>query len=450
MNQIAFLVDLADFYPIMYDILWSLSFHTGIQEQLRSNEILRGKLERMEKTCSNDAMQKILFGLRWNLDSNLPSIDTHPIDKFDMMISYSHKDKEICGQIYDELLRRGYRVWIDFNEMHGNVMDAMAHAIEQSRLIILCISGEYQRSNYCRAEAQYAFKRQLKIVPIVVQKSYKPDGWLLFLISGLLYVDFIKYPFAQAVQMLLNEFQTSHRPMNPPLESLNEQDSGTASSVSLTIDRPREIREWTVNDVQQWLLEHKLFQMAQLLRDVNGSSLIYLTQSMSNSVSQDYASLFEQDSMQKTGRALSLIELARFRSLIDEELYLSVKVKRWYSNTCCPVMWIISSIGSTVWWIATSVFGSISGSHFHRWFEFFLFTSIWIVKENSHSLLWQTCPRTKAEHCVRRRTRRQTDQLFLRGSQTRLDHSCRHEFRSLSTFERQCQFNGNTFTTCSP
>lgn len=333
MNQIALLVDLVDFYPIMYDILWSLSFHAGIQEQLRSNEILRGKLERMERTCSNDAMQKILFGLRWNLDSNLPSIETQPADKFDMMISYSHKDKEICGQIYDELLRRGYRVWIDFNEMHGNVMDAMAHAIKQSRLIILCVSEEYQRSNYCRAEAQYAFKRQLKIVPIVVQKSYKPDGWLLFLISGLLYVDFIKHPFAQAVQMLLNEFQTSHRPTNPPLESPNEP-----ASVSLATERPREIREWTVNDVQQWLLEKKLFQMAQLLTDVNGSSLIYLTQLMSNSVSQDHAALFQQDSMQKTGRALSLIELARFRSLIDDELHLCVKAKRWYSDTCCPVM----------------------------------------------------------------------------------------------------------------
>ena len=274
-------------------------------------------------------MRKILFGLRWNLNSNASSADTHSVDKFDVMISYSHKDKLICGQIYEELLRRGYRVWIDFNEMHGNVMDAMAQAIEQSHSIILCISEEYQRSNYCRAEAQYAFKRQLNIVPIVLQKSYKPDGWLLFLIAGLLYVDFTKYAFEQAMQMLLSEFQTSRRMSDPPVET---------SSISPSNERPRQVRQWTVNDVQQWLVERKLFQMAQLLTDVDGLGLIYLSRLMSNSVSQDYLLLFQQDSIQRTGRALSLIELARFHSLLDGELHILAKTKRWKLPSCCEVM----------------------------------------------------------------------------------------------------------------
>ena len=42
------------------------------------------------------------------------------------MISYSHNDKEIYKKLYIELIQIGYRVWINFDQMHGNIMDAMA------------------------------------------------------------------------------------------------------------------------------------------------------------------------------------------------------------------------------------------------------------------------------------------------------------------------------------
>ena len=142
------------------------------------------------------------------------------------MISYSHKDKALCKQLYEELTKAGYRIWIDFDQMHGNVMDAMAQAIEQSHTIIICMSEEYRKSNYCRAEAHYAFQRQRKIVPVLLQKHYRPDGWLLFLIGQLLYVDFIKYEFARAMEMLLKELksedvaETDASPIHPKEEDI--------------------------------------------------------------------------------------------------------------------------------------------------------------------------------------------------------------------------------------
>ena len=63
------------------------------------------------------------------------------------------------------MIKDGYRVWIDYDQIHGNIMDAMAQAIEQSKAILICMSEQYRRSNYCRAEAHYAFQRQLKLVP---------------------------------------------------------------------------------------------------------------------------------------------------------------------------------------------------------------------------------------------------------------------------------------------
>src|SRR5205085_7334604 len=103
--------------------------------------------------------------------------------------------------------KAGYRIWIDFDQMCGNVMDTMAQAIEQSNTVIICMSEEYQRSSYCRAEAHYAFQRQRKIVPAILQQHYKPDGWLLFLIGQLFYVDFNKHEFNRAMKMLFKELK---------------------------------------------------------------------------------------------------------------------------------------------------------------------------------------------------------------------------------------------------
>ncbi len=32
-----------------------------------------------------------------------------------IMISYSHEDTEFCKQLYDELIKRAYDIWVDFN-----------------------------------------------------------------------------------------------------------------------------------------------------------------------------------------------------------------------------------------------------------------------------------------------------------------------------------------------
>ncbi|CAF3842821.1 unnamed protein product [Rotaria sordida] len=201
-NKIPLLIDLCDEYPMTFDILWALSFNSSIQQQLQSNQLFMMKLAQIEHDSSDESMRKIVNGILWNLNSNHEEyavLKNHDNTTFDIMISYSHKDEQICKQLYDELVRAGYRVWIDFDHMHGNVMDAMAQAIEQSRIIIICMSEHYRRSNYCRAEAQYAFQRQLKMVPILLQKYYKPDGWLSFLTAQLLYIDFTKHDFSHAI-----------------------------------------------------------------------------------------------------------------------------------------------------------------------------------------------------------------------------------------------------------
>jgi hypothetical protein len=321
---------MCDQYCIAFDIIWGLSFNQDIQQQLRSSSSFMSKLSHIAKETDDEQMRKSIHGILWNLEIHHEDRSTSDIDDkktFDIMISYSHKEKVLCTQLYEELGRAGYRVWIDFDQLHGNIMDAMAQAIERSHTIIICMSEEYRKSNYCRAEAHYAFQRQRKIVPVLLQKHYKPDGWLLFLIGQLLYVDFIKYEFGRAMEMLFKELKAEDiceinvRPMHPKVDTHTVVSStavilSKASSPSIT---PQNILEWTQSQVQQWLGEHNLIQMSHLLTDYDGRSLVYLNKYMKNGQPQQILSLLQEDSVRRTNKSISLIEISRFQSLMDQQ-----------------------------------------------------------------------------------------------------------------------------------
>jgi len=330
-KKIPLLIEICDQYPIVYDVLWALSFNQDIQQQLRSSSTFMSKLAHFAKENDDEQMRKVTHGLLWNLKSHhkdLPTPENSDGKSFDIMISYSHKDKILCQQIYEELIKTGSRVWIDFDQMHGNVMDAMAQAIERSHTVIICMSEDYRKSNYCRAEAHYAFQRQCKIVPVLLQKHYKPDGWLLFLIGQLLYVDFIKHEFSRAMEMLFKELRAEVSPdVNVlPVQPVENTDvaphticivSSLNGSASLTFSE--NILEWTQTQVQDWLIRHNLVQMSRLLTDYDGRSLVYLSKYMKSCQTQQILNLLQKDSLRRTKEDVSLIELSRFHSLMDEQ-----------------------------------------------------------------------------------------------------------------------------------
>ena len=120
------------------------------------------KLSHLATECNNEKIRKIADGILWNLELDYnkgrQTLEVKDENTFDIMISYSHKEKVLYKQIYDGLVNSGYRVWIDFDQMHGNAKGAMAHAIKQSKTVIICMSEHYQKRNYCRVEAQYTFQ----------------------------------------------------------------------------------------------------------------------------------------------------------------------------------------------------------------------------------------------------------------------------------------------------
>lgn len=59
--------------------------------------------------------------------------------------------------------------------MHGNLLDAMADAIENSSIFLMCLTEKYKDSPSCRLECEYAYQRKKKIIPLLFQANYKPE-----------------------------------------------------------------------------------------------------------------------------------------------------------------------------------------------------------------------------------------------------------------------------------
>ncbi|CAF4001788.1 unnamed protein product [Rotaria sordida] len=89
-------------------------------------------------------------------------------------------------------------------------MIGIANAIENSEHVLICMSNTYKQSVYCQSEAHYAYERGCRLIPILIESNYKPDGWLGIIVSGKIYVEFAEIDFHLAYNKLKNEITARH------------------------------------------------------------------------------------------------------------------------------------------------------------------------------------------------------------------------------------------------
>ena len=135
-----------------------------------------------------------------------------------IMISYEWGYQQNVLLLADCLQALGYKVWLDVNDMSGalllcttavlppvrrasrraaghtqpawhagSTLEAMADAVERAGAIICCVSPKYKNSQACRTEAEYAFQKQKRVIPVIMERGFKPSGWLGALVGTLLY-----------------------------------------------------------------------------------------------------------------------------------------------------------------------------------------------------------------------------------------------------------------------
>ncbi|CAF4590336.1 unnamed protein product [Rotaria sp. Silwood2] len=190
-----------------------------------------------ENTSSDQFdLQRAAEGLLWKLEREDEAVAKPIIStsyNYDIMISYSHKDKELCLQIHEKLVKDGFNVWVDRDCLRGSTMVGIANAIENSEYVLICMSNRYKESVYCQSEAHYAFERGCHLIPIMLETNYKPDGWLGIIVSGKIYVNFTEVEFKSAYDKLKNEIiEQRHKCLIKSSTKSKEKDLVEMGSIS--------------------------------------------------------------------------------------------------------------------------------------------------------------------------------------------------------------------------
>jgi hypothetical protein len=95
-------------------------------------------------------------------------------------------------------------------------MEIIAKAMENSELVIICMSDSYKRDNHCQAQAECALISKRPLLPLVVHSGYKHDGWLSSIIKNIIYIDFGTDDFKVASKLLLKEVKQRQRREEEP------------------------------------------------------------------------------------------------------------------------------------------------------------------------------------------------------------------------------------------
>ena len=54
----------------------------------------------------------------------------------------------------------------------------MSDAIDNADVMLYGVSEKYKESGNCRLEANYAHQQDVDMIPLLVEKDYRPKGWL--------------------------------------------------------------------------------------------------------------------------------------------------------------------------------------------------------------------------------------------------------------------------------
>ncbi|CAF1178736.1 unnamed protein product, partial [Didymodactylos carnosus] len=191
-------------------------------EKLKNNDLLIDKLVSLSNEETDNAsiliktikkMKKKAAALMWNIGNEQASIlkrkekekqqsrtttdetigelflpEYQLSDTFDLIISYCYIDKQICHKIYNRLMAtNSYRIWINKD---NNSSGLQLQAINNSKMVLVCMSSKYRESQTCMTEIEYANKQKRPIIPLLVESKYKPKGWLNVMIGSQGNIDF--------------------------------------------------------------------------------------------------------------------------------------------------------------------------------------------------------------------------------------------------------------------
>ncbi|XP_033724963.1 uncharacterized protein LOC117314961 isoform X1 [Pecten maximus] len=302
--------------------LWTLSFDKDVCQQIVEYPDMMTSIEKLRESSDSDVRKNVngaLFVLKGENDvSKRPRSGKK--NKGHVFISYSWNEKDIVLKIRERLKAEGLDVWIDIERMGGSTLTAMADAVENAAVVLVCMSEKYKQSPNCRLEAEYTFQLRKDYIPLMMQMKYRPDGWLGAILGAKLYFDFSgKYPFEKPWNGLVKELKGMGRLSLPSATPGKEMTDGPilATSASTVASSPGSLStssqayRMTSEEVSNWLCQIKLDGCVPSLAQFDGKLLVQLQRMKLEAPEFYYASLEKKLNM-------NLVEILTFTEALDK------------------------------------------------------------------------------------------------------------------------------------
>ena len=262
--------------------LWMLAFEDTNKDLIKQQE---GALDTLRKLhhSANPEVQKAAAGALWEIEGKKARNKAEKIEETTgnhVMISYQWDNQEVLVEVKNKLQASGYRVWMDLEQMGGSTLEAMAKAVENAAVVLVCVSQRYKESPNCRSEAEYAYQLKKDIIPLMMQDKYKPNGWLGILLGTKMWIGFqSKQVVNSGVAALIKELRGRGKDLDTtggPGEAVIRPSEASV----VTAPPPQSVTNvssWTNQDVEKWLKEIGLEQVCKEgISELKGQTLIDL------------------------------------------------------------------------------------------------------------------------------------------------------------------------------
>ncbi|XP_074615176.1 uncharacterized protein LOC141874718 isoform X1 [Acropora palmata] len=220
--------------------LYMLSFDEENKAIIKADSGIMDLLHNSGEKEIKQAASGVIWEIEGKKEANIKTCDSEE----HVMISYQWDTQETMLRLKTELESKGLRVWMDVEQMKGSILETMARAIEKSSLILIAMSRKYQNSPNCRSEAEYAYQRRKQIIPLMMEESYSPDGWLGIILGSKLWMDFRKDPH-KGIQQLMNEITSA--------TAVSLQSEFMLSTPPPMQEANKRVSSWQKEDVAKWL-----------------------------------------------------------------------------------------------------------------------------------------------------------------------------------------------------
>eukprot|EP01051_Picozoa_sp_SAG22_P010346 SAG22_NODE_926_length_6466_cov_55.877179_3_plen_396_part_00 len=123
-----------------------------------------------------------------------------------ILISYQWGSQHVADFVRSRLEESGFPCWMDVNAQRGvkppQLIDSMAHAVQDSAGVVCLMNGAYQSSENCKSELTYARELKIPIFPVILdddggggaggggggeEAEWRASDWLGLVTAGALY-----------------------------------------------------------------------------------------------------------------------------------------------------------------------------------------------------------------------------------------------------------------------